>query len=219
MNLAEWDFNLKWRAIMDILTFLSKFISWPFVTVIIVIVFKNQIIRLLQYIRTLKYKDLEINFAENVRLLEDEAIKSMPQKTKRDLIENDLMFKKINELIEVSPRIAIIESWRELEAASIIFLIRKGLKPIREFNIQEFPKILRKERVLSGDQIDIINKIKVLRDQSAYINKFKPDEIAARTLTHIILNYAEYLRDKTYFKTDLESNSTQSDNTRKLLER
>ncbi len=106
---------------MDELTFISEIIkalAWPTVTVAIVFLLKKPIVELVPLMKKLKYKELELEFSQEVMALRVEAIEApiLEMSEDKDL---SLSPSKALELVPFSTRAAIMEAWIELETAAV----------------------------------------------------------------------------------------------------
>ena len=102
---------------MDLLTFsveMTKALSWPLVTFIVFLLFKNHLLEMIALIRKFKYKDIEVEIAKR-EIVEVRELSSATQIGKEGLYSlGDLEhFKK---LADISPRAAITEAWSRVES-------------------------------------------------------------------------------------------------------
>jgi hypothetical protein len=72
----------------------------------------------LPFLRKLKYKDVELEFAEKIKELDSAINKELPSSPDIDLDQATALDRFI-QLAQISPRAAIFEAWREVEAAVI----------------------------------------------------------------------------------------------------
>src|SRR5258708_5068539 len=100
---------------MDILTFIaemSKSCAWPVVFLISLLLFRNPILGVLQYITRIKYGDFEFEFKEQLsdvsgvaKTLQSEKVLTKEAETVKD---------RLLSYVATSPSLAIIEAWREV---------------------------------------------------------------------------------------------------------
>ena len=123
---------------MDILTFLATIIgalAWPAAVVIVVMLLRRPLTELIPAITQLKYKEFEISFKKQLEEVE-EKFESLPEggpkagpspeispeplpKTHGELLER---------LTELSPTVAILESWRNVERTMDLYFKSKGIE-------------------------------------------------------------------------------------------
>jgi hypothetical protein len=103
---------------VDWLTFISEIVSsiaWPLVAVVVVFLIRPAILKLLPGLNRVKGFGIEADFGrelEQVRELSDESSTVSPPVTKTGISRGG----EVLALAELSPRSAVLESWRELEA-------------------------------------------------------------------------------------------------------
>ncbi len=106
---------------MDLFTFIveiTKAIAWPVAIVGAVIILRGHIRSALPFLRKFKYKDVEVEFAEQIKELDSEIRKELPTPIEEDE-EQATVLDRFIKLAQISPRAAIFEAWREVEAAVI----------------------------------------------------------------------------------------------------
>src|SRR5574344_764540 len=104
---------------MDWKTFIAQIINsiaWPLVVVFIVYQLKDRLAELLPRLKKLKHKDTELEFAEklNELAIDSEATKETTPAIERKPEINE-QFNFLLKLAEISPRSAVLESYRVLE--------------------------------------------------------------------------------------------------------
>jgi hypothetical protein len=106
---------------MDWLTFLSKMIgdlAWPIAVLTIVLVLRKQIESAIGLINKVKVSGVEVEFARKLDVAREEGVKlPLPENEEDKLPENTTQ--NTYELAKISPRAAVIEAWRLVEAAAI----------------------------------------------------------------------------------------------------
>jgi hypothetical protein len=180
---------------MDKLTFISKVLEsiiWPLTIVSMILIFKKPIIKALSYIKVFRFKDIELEFDENIKNLEKEAISSLSIKNDYANLLDEQIFEKVQNLIEISPRLAIIESWNTFEIAAIKALQNKSKALLNAYSIESLLHLLFRNGLLNSKQTNIIFQLAQFRDDIHFKNK-KISVTSANSTTHILLNYAEFL--------------------------
>ncbi len=162
---------------MDWKTFIIEIlnaVSWPVAAVIGVWLFRKPIYDLIPLIKKLKYKELEMEFSEQVRELKKESEKALPSTDKQEtkLIENK---SKYLQLLDISPRSAVLEAWLELETAMIDNIHRHEL--INHEGIlrghSRLGHVLLKENIINKGQFDLFHKLRELRNRAAHAEEFE----------------------------------------------
>lgn len=108
---------------MEILINLIDVIIWPITILIIAVVFKRELKSIIGRLSGVKYKDFEANFSNEIKNIKEKAEmlqlepKVKSNKTTKSLSQIESIEDKLNLLIPISPRVAIIAAWIEIETA------------------------------------------------------------------------------------------------------
>lgn len=162
---------------MDWKTFIVEIlnaVSWPVATVIGVWLFRKPIYDLIPLIRKLKYKEFEMEFSEKVRELKKESEKALPTDESQSpgLVENK---SKYFQLLDISPRSAVLEAWLELETAMVDNINRHGL--VKHEGIlrghSRLGHVLLNENIINKAQFDLFHKLRDLRNRAAHAEEFE----------------------------------------------
>jgi hypothetical protein len=149
-------------------------------------------------IKRFKFNDLELEFSEKISLLEERAmdlLKIYPDDTKDNAILEDDEFATVQDLIAISPRAGILDSWSELEDSARIALTKNGMKNVSD--LKSFTKIIRlliENGIFDIRQGEVLKELHSLRNHAAHRTGMRIDEFSARSFAHVSLNYASYLR-------------------------
>ncbi|MEE8437111.1 MAG: hypothetical protein V3S22_02110 [Candidatus Neomarinimicrobiota bacterium] len=91
---------------------LAKTLAWPLAAIIIAVILRHPLTLLIPYLRRIKYKKLELEFENNVHFLAEQTAKKLtPGEALIPADETGL-----KELMELSPRAAIYDSWKSVKA-------------------------------------------------------------------------------------------------------
>src|SRR4030042_6558797 len=110
---------------MDLVTFISEIVNalaWPATVVVLLIGLRGHIGHLLPRLKKVKHKDTEVEFTEALSLVKGEAERRLPTPPKETgiciptslRVDHHLM-----QLVDVSPRSAILEAWIQVEDADL----------------------------------------------------------------------------------------------------
>ncbi len=109
---------------MDSLTFLSelvKALAWPMSVILIVFFLRHTLRDLLPSLRRLKYKEFEAEFSQDLAKAELQAQQAkLPppeQVVDTPVGVSEPAHKKYKRLVDIAPRVAIVEAWRDVEVA------------------------------------------------------------------------------------------------------
>jgi hypothetical protein len=188
---------------MDILTFISeviKAVAWPIMLVVVLLSFRRRLGDLLPLLRKLRLKDFEIEFAEKVENLKDEApraLRHMPARTASasEQAEQEL----IRRLAEISPRSAVVEAWRVVEKTALDMLraTRTVELPSDRLPPSDLGKLLRVTGVLDADQVWLFNTLRRLRNRAVHEEMMDVDRAA-------VLDYIDIANGLTRYFIDLK---------------
>ncbi|WP_195497580.1 hypothetical protein [Streptococcus constellatus] len=114
--LYSTDFLKNYSMTKMWLDFLKDIVSWPFVILIISIIFRNSFDKLIARIANVKIGDKEVNFLEDIVKVESRLQKVELSQDGNLGIETDTRDKKMERLIGLNPSAAILISWIEFES-------------------------------------------------------------------------------------------------------
>lgn len=167
---------------MDWLTFIAeitKAIAWPIAIVIAVAIFRAPLLTLLHELKRLKWKDVELEFEKEVL----KAKAELPQvqvstQPATQLIEGDSEARLLN-LLEISPKAAVLEAWLQVEREALELLRRKqvalppSITPLRTL------ELLLQHKLLDKNGQALFNAIRKLRNRAVHENETEISEKAA----------------------------------------
>lgn len=156
---------------MDWLTFISKsieFCAWPAVTLFIVIKYRRSLITLVGSLSSIKVGDfVDASFSRETAEVATKSEAELPN-IETDAEQQNLELK----LLELPPRLAILDSWKILEASIADYLEDQSL-PIanvsrgyaRRFGPAQLVNELSKASGVTFNQIALIKKLLLLRNE------------------------------------------------------
>jgi len=174
---------------LQLLTQLIDIVIWPLFILIIILVFKDSIIKLLNLVQKLKVKDIvEVDFAKDITKLKDKADKK--------LSKNSFGYDLINLAIS-KPNEAILRSWDEIT----IFTesIAKSIDPDINLDIPARYKLIEKTLLkcpdLDKEKIKILNDLRQLRNKVKHASGYKINEIQAIEYVNLSLRLIDDLKN------------------------
>lgn len=179
-------------------TFVAQIIdtlAWPAVVLIVIYQLRDKIAELLPRLKKFKHKETEIEFAEGVTELVQE--REATGDTEVELPRSDEFrdqFDFLLRLANISPRSAVIESFRILEAAAAKKAAR--LYPHGEGRSVRSP--IQLHRVLKGHVFDSqqyhqFNQLRKLRNEAAHTEDFDVRGMPVESYIDIALSLAARL--------------------------
>ena len=174
---------------MDKYTFISemtKALAWPATLIVALLLLRKPLVSLIPFIRRLKFKELEMEFSEQVQALKSEA--------------------KIDETLEIdtpamnilsfSTRAAVLEAWIELEnvATSLAasFWRSSNTSPFK--NYAKLGHYLHQCGVLNDSQLKSFEKLRKLRNQLVHTEEVELTENDAKAYIMVASNLASQIR-------------------------
>jgi hypothetical protein len=172
-----------------------KALAWPGATITGLVMLRQPIAGLIPLMQKLKYKDLELEFGKQVQEAKEEAAEELPASTVVAALPSG-QSDPIRELARVSPRSAVLESWRGVEAASLEAASRNGISlgfrdassPVRVI------RALERASVVEPGFMGLFHDLRGLRNQAAHAPDFALSADAAMEYAQLARSAAEYLR-------------------------
>lgn len=182
---------------MDGLTFVAeivKSLAWPASAIILVILLRKPIVELIPFIRKLRYKELELEFSQEVKALKAET-SDIPDfdKTKEKISATS----KALALLPLSTRAAIMEAWVEVETAAVEAASSFWNKSPSEA-MRNFPRLgeyLHQSKVINDQQLRMFQKLRQLRNKAAHAEELSLSEEDAKAFVVMASNLANHIRN------------------------
>jgi hypothetical protein len=184
---------------MDWLTFvveMVKALAWPVMAFAAVAMLRRPIAVLIPLARKVKFKELEMEFGEQVRETKEEAAAELPPSTIKALPPGAQ--DTLKELARVSPRSAITEAWREVEvaiqAAAQRFPIPVPDMTYRPPTTVQAIRDLARIGVVDPGKLGVYYGLRSLRNQAVHAPEFVVSTEAAMDYAQTARQLAEYFR-------------------------
>ncbi len=182
---------------MDELTFTSEIIkatAWPLATITMVWLLRKPIIELVPLMKKLKYKELELEFSQEVLALKTEVapVINVPQE---DISEPTIS--KALELVALSPRAAIMEAWIEVETVAVE-VASSFWNQSASGTIRNFPRLgeyLHQCKIIDDKQLRIFRRLRRLRNKAAHAEELHLSEEDAMSFIIMVSNLAKHIRN------------------------
>jgi hypothetical protein len=184
---------------MDVLTFLSeliKAIAWPTTAIVLVVLLRKPIVELIPLLRRLKYKELELEFAQEVSELKAE-VEAIAKEKGEDALSMMPTSSNLLNLVAFSTRAAIMEAWLEVETASVAVASSFwGQSPNEAFkNMPKLGEYLLQCKVIDEKQLSVFNKLRQLRNKAAHAQDLDLSENDARSYIQLASDLARHIRE------------------------
>lgn len=169
-------------------------VVWPCVVLIVLFILRKPIKALLPYVKTIKYKDLEVNFRKGLDQIKEEAIEAGI-----DIQTGIGDRSEIYKLTESSPTSAILESWKELEVSAKRKVEELAPRETKFRNPLQRPiAYLEHTGALNPSTTRTVRDLQSLRNQAAHSTKLKitkEDAIEYISLSKSIMKQVEAIRE------------------------
>ena len=184
---------------MEYLIKIIETLAWPGVVLISVYLLRKPITELIPQLKKLKYKELEMEFNHELEALSKKSQESRARvEIEAPKEEEDYYLQQVK---EVSPRAAIMESWLELEATAISTAQHFKITPEKKrINFHMAVQALRKNDVLTDQDIANINDLRALRNKAAHEIDFPITEDEAAKFMEIARDQAEIVAGQSWKK-------------------
>jgi len=147
-----------------------KALAWPAVAIVILFMFRNEFVKIVQRLAHLKYKDLELDFnkvKQKAEELNKEVLEERPAVKSTVFISLE---DQILDAVERAPSAAILLAWSGLETAMASAVARLAISP--ESPSYRSPmhniEMLTKYSGLSKDHVNLIQEMRILRNKVAH---------------------------------------------------
>jgi len=172
---------------------------WPLLILIIVLIFKKQLIEAVESLSKIKYKDIEIEFNKKLKDAEEKASAlKLPGKKEIEKISEpftlQLSTEKLFELAKSYPRSAVTESWLIVEDSARRAAIDKGID-ISKFrsNSMAIQKLIRNSE-LPEETFELYNDLRKMRNAAAHAIEFEIDQKEATRYVDLALSLAAHFQ-------------------------
>lgn len=184
---------------MDAFTFISELIkgvAWPVTAIVLVVLLRKPVVELIPLLRRLKYKELELEFTQEVFELKAEVEAIAKAKGEEAPLIYSTSSNLLN-LVDFSTRAAIMEAWLEVESASMgVASSFWGKAPNEEFRrISKLGEYLLQCRVIDETQLSVFNKLRQLRNKAVHAHDLELSKNDARLYVQLASDLAMHIRN------------------------
>ncbi|MFH4576554.1 hypothetical protein WMQ62_23385 [Vibrio diabolicus] len=176
---------------MDKYTFISemtKALAWPATLIVVLLLLRKPLVSLIPFMRKLKFKELEMEFSEQVQALKSEAEIDGTAEIDTPAIS----------ILPFSTRAAVLEAWIELEnvAASLAasFWSSSNTSPFK--NYPKLGHYLHQCGVLSDTQLKSFDELRKLRNQLVHTQEVELTEDDAKAYILVATNLVNQIKGK-----------------------
>ena len=169
-HLLSLGHHMNW---LDFVSSLVASLAWPITLLILLYWFKNNLQSLFPFIERFKYKDFEVQFRAAVKEIAEESKVTLPapepEEEELPIDIRDQLF----QLVEVSPRTAILEAWLHVEAWAVRRVQMLGKVPtdkLKNMAPLRLGKLLQEYKILTPNQMHMFHKLRDLRNKAVHVS-------------------------------------------------
>lgn len=179
---------------MDTIVKLVEILVWPVTVVVLLYLLRKDLSGLLSRLASLKYKDVEAIFrdelrqaeaqAEHIRTGETQAEPTAPPKT---------IYEQLLRVADISPRAAIAEAWRYVEAAAVKATQTAGLELPGALPVNHLVRHLVQAGLFSDNAVVLFDRLRRLRNEAVHSSDFALDQDEAQRYINLALRLEQEL--------------------------
>lgn len=185
---------------MSVLQFIAAVVgelAWPAAVFGIAWLIRHELRRIIPFITSLKGPGVEITIDRQVQEAKELAAATIPQLPGTAVEDIPPEFELVHHLLDISPRHALIEAWRLLEAAGTEVIRGSGqsLKSHLQAPVS-FGEALKHSGMIGSEEMRIIAELRTVRNKAVHLQDFQIDESTARDYAATALKLWRRLRGK-----------------------
>ena len=190
---------------MDRYTFfveITKALAWPVSLLIIVFVFRKAIVQLMSILRNVKISVFELIFSKEMQEMQNQIPEEISKGIKK--IESGKQSSdstRLTEILDISPRVAVIEAWRIVETVALESIQKIGESNISVRTTRDLFSIASENHIWNDNIISFMQKLYSIRNHASHRGEdFVIPKDDARRYAHNALSLASYLKSTTSIK-------------------
>lgn len=185
---------------MSILQFIAALVTalaWPAAVFGTAWLIRHELRRIIPFITSLKGPGVEITISRQVQEAKELAAATLPELPGAAVQDIPAEFELVYRLLDISPRHALIEAWRLLEAAGTQVIQHSGhsLKSHLRSPVS-FGEALKHSSMIGSEEMRIIADLRTVRNKAVHLQDFQIDESIARDYVTTALKLWRRLREK-----------------------
>ena len=184
---------------MDWLTFISNIVTataWPLATLAIALLLRSPMSKAIGLISRVKFSEVEVEFERQLTAAKEEASSELPTETFENVGLPASVDDHVIKLAGVSPRAAVLESWRQVESAALT--AAENLLGAEKFKnkTMTFQAISTIERSTTVPEriVDLLRRLRSLRNQAAHSSEFSLSATSAIEYARLASQVVAYLQ-------------------------
>ncbi|MCK9425743.1 MAG: DUF4145 domain-containing protein [Ignavibacteriaceae bacterium] len=184
---------------MEIIVKILGILAWPVTLLIIVFLFKKELVRMFSHLSNLKYKEFEANFSNELKSVERKVTQiSLKSEGKLKISgTSDVVFvskyEKLLEISKLSSRAGIVSAWFEIENALNKLRTDDTTNVKKPFIILDVLKDLANKRIIEESLIGLLDSLRNLRNQAVHYPDFAISQEEAERYISLALKISSEL--------------------------
>jgi len=159
---------------LELIVRIIEALIWPITILILLFLFRLQIVKLIQRVKEISYKDLKLILQEAEetaktikppKLLDQKILKIEPVTLEAFPSE------RISQIASISPHLAIIEAWLEIERALTEAALKFGFEATTFTQLRKVIEKLIKDNILERNVLDLFNYLRTIRNRAAHTHE------------------------------------------------
>jgi uncharacterized protein YutE (UPF0331/DUF86 family) len=174
---------------MDKYTFISemtKALAWPATLIVALLLLRKPLVSLIPFMRKLKFKELEMEFSEQIQALKSEA----------EIDETSEIDTPAMNILSFSTRAAVLEAWMELENVAVSlaasFWSTSNTSPFKSY--AKLGHYLHQCGVLNDTQLKSFDELHKLRNQLVHTEEVELTENDAKAYIMVAANLVKQIK-------------------------
>lgn len=159
---------------------MTKAVAWPIAIVVAAWIFRDPLLKLLHELKRLKWRDVELEF-------EKEILKAKAELPNIQLRKNDVghvigdmdIESKLLNLLEISPKAAVLEAWLNIEREVSDLLKRKNVELEPGLSRLGLMQLLINCKLIDKKGRELLDTVRKLRNRAANEHETEISENAA----------------------------------------
>jgi hypothetical protein len=182
---------------MDSLTFISEMVKalvWPVVAIIALLLLRKPLKQLIPLLDKFKYKDLELDFNQEVRAITADVNKQLPGPRGKSAWASRLPDHWV-QMADLAPRAVVLEAWLKMEASAVAAIERRKVKLTSKEKRAPLAlqAALGEAGILDEGQTRLFSRLRNLRNACVHAAGMQIEPHAALEYASSALRLAEFL--------------------------
>ena len=174
---------------------LIEALAWPVIALIALIMLRKPLAELIPLARRVRYRDLELQFEQEVEELQADAAEELPEVATEGQTMDAPVESRLKQMARVSPSSAILEAWNELERAAVRLIMHHEIELDRDdpAPLKQLERLLEREELIDTRKVKIFGDLRRLRNKVAHAPRYEVSPRQASAYIDVALKLKRYL--------------------------